>query len=36
MTLYRMARESQIVQALVEAAENGKGSRGAGGAARPL
>ena len=24
MTLYRMARESQIVQALVEAAENGK------------
>ena len=24
MTLYRMARESQIVQALIEAAENGK------------
>jgi len=24
MTLYRMARESQIVQALMEAAENGK------------
>lgn len=24
MTLHRMARESQIVQALIEAAENGK------------
>ena len=36
MTLYRMARESQIVQALDGSRRKRQGSRGAGGAARPL
>lgn len=28
MTLYRVAKQSKVVEALIEAAENGKGSAG--------
>ncbi len=36
MTLYRMARDSQIVQALMQCSRKRQGSVRHGGAARPL